>query len=118
MKGVTGLAQSKKAVVFLLTAALMAAVMFGGFDPAAVGDFTDKLYKLAMAYLGGQGLADLGRYAGEAYASGKKAIDTRDPARDVTMGEVAAVATSAGEKVSDAIARAEEKRAENDKLNE
>jgi len=69
---------SKKAIVFVLTALLMAAVIFGGVDTEAANEFTDKLYKLAMAYLGGQGLADLGKYAGEAWKSGKKAVDSRD----------------------------------------
>jgi len=69
---------SKKAIVFALTAILMAAVIFGGVETEAANHFTDKLYKLAMAYLGGQGLADLGRYAGEAYKAGKNAVETRD----------------------------------------
>lgn len=69
---------SKKAIVFALTAILMAAVIFGGVETEAANHFTDKLYKLAMAYLGGQGLADLGKYAGEAYKAGKNAVETRD----------------------------------------
>lgn len=69
---------SKKAIVFALTAILMAAVIFGGIETEAANHFTDKLYKLAMAYLGGQGLADLGKYAGEAYRAGKNAVETRD----------------------------------------
>jgi len=69
---------SKKAIVFVVTVAFMAAVIFGGVETQAANDFTEKLYLLAMAYLGGQGLADLGRYAGEAYRSGKVALETRD----------------------------------------
>lgn len=109
MKGITGLTQSKKAIVFLLTAIIMAAVMFAGLDPAAVSDFTDKLYKLAMAYLGGQGLADLGKYAGEAIASGKTAVETRDPDREVTIKEAAEVAAGASAKAAEAIDAAEER---------
>lgn len=79
---------SKKAIVFVVTVAFMAAVIFGGVETEAANDFTEKLYLLAMAYLGGQGLADLGRYAGEAYRSGKVALETRDGGR-VTGEDVA-----------------------------
>lgn len=73
-----GLLSSKKAVVYLVTVIVMAAVIFGGVDPAHAADFVEKLTMLSMAYLGGQGLADMGRYAGEAYASGKRAITESD----------------------------------------
>ena len=78
IKAFKDLSGSKKAVVYVFTALLMAAVLFGGVDPEAANSFTDKLYKLAMAYLGGQGLADLGKYAGEAYGAGKEAVASRD----------------------------------------
>ncbi len=77
-EAISGLLSSKKAIVYIVTVAVMAAVMFGGVDPEHASDFIDSLTDLAMAYLGGQGLADLGRHAGAAYASGKKAIDNRD----------------------------------------
>lgn len=78
LKAFKDMSGSKKAIVFVLTAILMAAVIFGGIETEAANHFTDKLYKLAMAYLGGQGLADLGKYAGEAYKAGKGAVETRD----------------------------------------
>lgn len=81
MSTLADLARSKKALVFLITALATAAVTFSGIDPALAADFTDKLYLLAMAYLGGQGLADLGKYAGQAYASGQLALASRDPQR-------------------------------------
>jgi hypothetical protein len=68
---------SKKAVVFMTTVIIMAAVTFG-IDPEHAAEFVDKLTALAMAYLGGQGLADLGKYAGEAYSSGKRAVAERE----------------------------------------
>ena len=76
-KVLQSLFESKKAVVFMTTVIIMAAVMFG-INPEHAADFVDKLSALAMAYLGGQGLADLGKYAGEAYASGKKAVVERE----------------------------------------
>ena len=75
---ISGLLSSKKAIVYVVTVLVMAGIIFGGVDPDHAADFVDKLSKLAMAYLGGQGLSDLGRYAGEAYASGQKAIADRD----------------------------------------
>ena len=107
MQALKDLTHSKKAIVYVVTAAVMAAVVFGGIEPAAADSFLDKLYKLAMAYLGGQGLADLGKYAGEAYASGKKAIETRDPEQDVPVSDAAAVGASAAEKAQDITDRIE-----------
>lgn len=78
-KAIQSLFESKKAVVFMTTVIIMAAVTFG-IDPAHAAEFVDKLTALAMAYLGGQGLADLGKYAGEAYSSGKKAVVEREVA--------------------------------------
>ena len=77
MKAIKDLAGSKKAIVFFITVAAMTATTFGGVEPERATDFIDKLVMLAMAYLGGQGLADLGKYAGEAYSSGKKALESR-----------------------------------------
>jgi len=107
VKALKDLGQSKKAIVYVITAVVMAGVLFSGIDPDAAESFLDKLYKLAMAYLGGQGLADLGRYAGEAYASGKKALDTRKPGREVTVGELAEAAKDVTEKATDVIERVE-----------
>ena len=101
MQAIKDLTQSKKAIVYLFTAAVMAAVLFGGVDPDAAESFLDKLYKLAMAYLGGQGLADLGRYAGDAYKSGKAAIDSRDPDREVSIADVVEVGKDAADKSED-----------------
>lgn len=78
LQAIKEMSGSKKAIVFVVTVAFMAAVIFGGVETEAANDFTEKLYLLAMAYLGGQGLADLGRYAGEAYRSGRVALETRD----------------------------------------
>lgn len=94
MKAIKDLVGSKKAIVFFVTVAAMSAITFGGVDATQATDFVDKLTMLAMAYLGGQGLADLGRYAGEAYASGKKAIEGRDTGRDWKGRVELAVATA------------------------
>lgn len=59
---------SKKFVVFLTTALTAAAATFGGLPEEQAASFVDKLVAVAMAYLGGQGLADAGKYAGEAIA--------------------------------------------------
>ena len=77
MTAITGLFKSKKAIVYLASVAVMAAIIFG-VEPEHATEFVDKLVNLSMAYLGGQGLADLGKYAGEAYATGQKAIADRD----------------------------------------
>lgn len=106
MKVLKELTQSKKAIVYVVTAAVMAVVMFAGLDPVAVADFTDKLYMLAMAYLGGQGLADLGKYAGEAYASGKKVVVSQGGAPD--REAAAAVALAVGERAAEVIEEAGE----------
>ncbi len=87
-QAIAGLFGSKKAIVYVVTVGVMAAVMFGGVEAEHASDFIDKLSKLAMAYLGGQGLADLGKYAGAAYRSGKKAIDGRDPNASGWQGRV------------------------------
>jgi len=73
----SNLAGSKKAVVFLLTTALLALATFGGFEPAAVEKFVDSLYVLAVAYLGGQSIADLGKYAGDAIARGREVVESK-----------------------------------------
>jgi hypothetical protein len=107
MKAIKSLSQSKKAVVYLATAAVMAAVLFSGVDPVAAESFLDKLYKLAMAYLGGQGLADLGKYAGDAYASGKAMVDSVDPERDTSLDDAAAVAAEVADKTEKILDEAE-----------
>jgi hypothetical protein len=58
---------SKKFVVFALTVIVSAAVMFGIPEESAL-TFVDKLVQLAMVYMGSQGVADVGKYAGEAIA--------------------------------------------------
>lgn len=62
---------SKKFIVFALTVIVSAAVMFGVPEEAAL-DFVDTLVKLAMVYMGSQGVADVGKYAGEALAETRK----------------------------------------------
>lgn len=91
------LVSSKKALIYVTTVGTIAAIIFGGIDPEHASDFIDKLTALAMAYLGGQGLADLGKYAGEAYASGKTAVESRGEGGSVS--EALAVATEAAESV-------------------
>jgi len=96
------LATSKKALIYLVTVATIAAIVFGGIDPEHASDFVDKLTALAMAYLGGQGLADLGKYAGEAIASGKTAVASRGEGGDVAEAlEVATKAATSVESVSE-----------------
>lgn len=77
-QAIAGLFSSKKAIVYVVTVGVIAGIIFGGFDPEQTTNFVDKLSKLAMAYLGGQGLADLGKYAGEAYSAGKETLGSRD----------------------------------------
>ena len=103
-KAFKDLAGSKKAIVFFITVVAMAAIIFGGVDPEHGSDFIDKLVKLAMAYLGGQGLADLGKYAGEAYSSGKKAVESRDKDGDWKdrLGDAADAADEISEKAEEA----------------
>ncbi len=104
-QAISGLFSSKKAIVYVVTVGVMAGIIFGGVDPDHAADFVDKLSKLAMAYLGGQGLADLGKYAGQAYASGKKAVAERDSNpgdwKD-RVAEAGDVAQDAGEKAGEA----------------
>ena len=111
MKALKDLSQSKKAIVYVITAAVMAAVLFSGVEPAAAESFLDKLYKLAMAYLGGQGLADLGRYAGEAWSTGKAAVESRDPDREVSLDRAIEAAGDVAKKAED-VADAIEERGE------
>ena len=105
-QAISGLFSSKKAIVYVVTVGVMAGIIFGGVDPEHAADFVDKLSKLAMAYLGGQGLADLGKYAGQAYASGKKAVAERDANpgdwKD-RVAEAGDVAQDAGEKAGEAV---------------
>lgn len=108
---IAGLFSSKKAIVYVVTVLVMAGIIFGGVDPDHASDFIDKLGGLAMAYLGGQGLADLGKYAGEAYASGQKAIADRDRELDNWEERVVAAAEAgqeAGAKTEEVIRKAEE----------
>jgi len=104
---ISGLLSSKKAIIYVVTVGTMAAIMFGGVDPEHASEFIDSLTNLAMAYLGGQGLADLGKYAGNAYKSGKKAIAGRDADgsfvdRASEAGEAAESAAKAAAEVADA----------------
>lgn len=113
-KAIKDLAGSKKAIVFFVTVVAMAAIIFGGVDPEHGSEFIDKLVNLAMAYLGGQGLADLGKYAGEAYASGKKAVESRDKDGDwkdrlSDAGEAADEVSEAAEDAADVVAEMAEK---------
>ena len=71
MEALRGLTRSKKAWVYVLAVVVMTVVVFGDLDPTLAHEFVDKLTALTMAYLGGQGAADLGKYLGEAWASGK-----------------------------------------------
>jgi hypothetical protein len=64
---IKGFFNSKKFIVFLVTVIVAAAVMFGVPEEQAI-QFVEYLVKLAMAYMGGQGIADAGKYAGEAIA--------------------------------------------------
>lgn len=66
---------SKKFLVFLTTTltAIIVAVTGLGEDQAA--NLVDKIVNLAMAYMGGQGLADLGKYAGEAMSKKSESAD-------------------------------------------
>lgn len=105
-QAISGLISSKKAIVYVVTVGVMAGIIFGGVDPEQATDFVDKLSKLAMAYLGGQGLSDLGKYAGEAYASGQKAIADRD--RELgkwneRLGEAGAAAGDIEDKIEDVV---------------
>ena len=116
---ISGLFSSKKAIVYVVTVIVMAAIIFGGVDPDHASDFVDKLSKLAMAYLGGQGLADLGKYAGEAYSSGQKAIADRDREMDdweTRVAEGVEAGKGAGDKVEDVAEAAEEKAEQDGKL--
>lgn len=107
-QAISGLISSKKAIVYVVTVGVMAGIIFGGVDPEQASGFVDKLTKLAMAYLGGQGLADLGKYAGEAYASGKKAIAGRDP--DVSQwDERVEGASAAADDIADDVGRVVDK---------
>lgn len=102
-EAIVGLFSSKKAIVYVVTVGVIAAVIFGGFDPEQATDFVDKLSKLAMAYLGGQGLADLGKYAGDAYRSGKAAVEGRDSSSptQARIQAAAAVAQDIADDVQD-----------------
>ena len=107
---VSGLFSSKKAIVYVVTVGVMAAIIFGGIDPEHASEFVDKLSKLAMAYLGGQGLADLGKYAGEAYSTGQKAIADRDRELDdwnTRIEDAAEAGQDAGEKTEEVVEKAE-----------
>ena len=109
---ISGLFSSKKAIVYVVTVLVMAGIIFGGVDPEHAADFVDKLSNLAMAYLGGQGLADLGKYAGEAYASGQKAIADRDRELDdwnTRIEDAAEAGKAAGDKAEEVVEKAEEK---------
>lgn len=106
---VSGLFSSKKAIVYVVTVIVMGAIIFGGVDPEHASEFVDKLSNLAMAYLGGQGLSDLGKYAGQAYASGQKAIADRDCELDNWEERVAdgvEAGQDAGEKAEDVAEKA------------
>ena len=58
---ISELFNSKKAIVCFSSIVTMAAVIFGDVDPELAPEFIDKLTKVTMAYLGAQGLSDVGK---------------------------------------------------------
>lgn len=56
---------SKKFVVFLATTATAIVVAITGLGEDQAAHIVDKIINLAMAYMGGQGLADAGKYFGQ-----------------------------------------------------
>ena len=76
MEALKGLAKSKKAIVYAVAVVAMTGVVFGGLDPALAHEFVDKLAMLTMAYLGGQGVADLGKHVGEAWVAGRALMES------------------------------------------
>jgi hypothetical protein len=57
---------SKKFIVFLATVLTAIIVATTGLGEAEAANLVDKIINLAMAYMGGQGLADAGKYLGHA----------------------------------------------------
>jgi hypothetical protein len=57
---------SKKFIVFLATTATAIVVAVTGLGEDQAAQLVDKIINLAMAYMGGQGLADAGKYFGSA----------------------------------------------------
>lgn len=61
---VAALLSSKKFIALITGVVGLLLVKFAGFTEEAAADIADKLANLVMAYLGAQGVADLGRGIG------------------------------------------------------
>lgn len=68
---ISGLLSSKKAIVCFTSILTIAAIVLGGVNPEHAPEFIDKLTKIVMAYLGSQGLADVGKEIRKAMAAAK-----------------------------------------------
>lgn len=80
---------SKKFIVFLTTAVTAIVVSVTGMGEEQAGQLVDKIINLAMAYMGGQGLADAGKYFGGA-------LNGHGPKVAKAIEDVAAQAGDAG----------------------
>ena len=101
MKVIKDLTQSKKAWVYLVAVVVMTGVVFGDLDPVLAHEFVDKMTALTMAYLGGQGAADLGKYLGEAWASGKALAASAVDDDETDVGDALEVAAKVVQEIQD-----------------
>ncbi len=61
MNVIKALFDSKKFIVFLTGTITSAAVLFAGMEEAQAAQLADRIMFLTGTYIGGQGLADLGK---------------------------------------------------------
>jgi len=103
MEAAKGLIRSKKAIVYAVAVVAMTAVVFGGLDPQLAHEFVDKLTLLTMAYLGGQGAADLGKYLGDAWATGKALVESATDDEPSSVADGLDVAAGVVQKVDEVV---------------
>ena len=72
---IAGMFSSKKFLVFISTTLVTTLVVFGGLPEEQATEYVDKLIKLAMAYMGGQGVADAGKYFGAAMGKARSVVE-------------------------------------------
>jgi len=97
--------KSKKAIVYFVAVIAMGVVTFCGLDPVLAHEFVGQLALVTSAYLAGQGIADVGKHAGQALDAGRalaRSAGEHSPSAS-EAAEVATAAAEVAEKVDDAV---------------